>query len=331
MVISKIEAAQRQLDTAIELYLHEYDLLSVHTLAWAAFSILVSYDKATNAGGVWAKHIRDNPSDGTRKLANFLKHADRDSLEQLGDLTDEYAQHLLLEGCKLYYELADARTRPIDVFYCYDIYLDGDAQDRELDREDRSREVPTAEEMAEEERLNFENKKKLLGVARHFLTAEKSAWSECPPRDYNIGIHFPSATWKKLKKLLLRVGQNGQKNYDDSPLNSAPHRHQSPSRSAGFGPRMPGLRERPVSRSMRARNRSPPSGGRPMLSAARRRSNRSASGSQERRSAKSAKRSLIGASAVIPSALPRRWARVLAHRQSFARATSRARTGLSET
>jgi hypothetical protein len=141
--ISKIDAAQRQLDTAIQLYLHEFDLLSVHTLAWAAFSILVSYDQATNAGGVWAKNVREHPSDDTRKLANFLKHADHDPLAQIEELTDEYTHHLLLEGCKLYYELTDTRTRPIDVFYSYDIFLDGDAQDRELDRRDRSCEVPT--------------------------------------------------------------------------------------------------------------------------------------------------------------------------------------------
>jgi hypothetical protein len=164
MPLSKVEAAQRQLDTAIELYLHEYDLLSVHTLAWAAFSILVSYDKATNAGGVWAKHIRDNPSENARRLANFLKHADRDALEQLGDLTDEYTHHLLLEGCKLYYELTNARTRPIDVFYCYDIALDGDAQDRELNRAEVSGEVPTDEEIKEEERLHFVSKSSFSGL-----------------------------------------------------------------------------------------------------------------------------------------------------------------------
>jgi hypothetical protein len=200
MHVSKIEAAQRQLDTAIELYLHEFDLLSVHTLAWAAFSILVSYDKATNAGGVWAKHIRDNPSEDARKMANFLKHADRDPLEHLGELTDEYTHHLLLEGCKLYFELTDARTRPIDVFYCYDISLDGEAQDRELDREDRSGKVPTDEEIAEEERLHFESKKKLLGVARHFLTAEDSAWSNCPPRNYDIGSRLPVSSVDEAQK-----------------------------------------------------------------------------------------------------------------------------------
>ncbi len=86
---------QRQLDTSIELYLHEHDLLSVHTLAWAAFSILVSYDESTNAGGVWAKQIREHPCENTRKLANFLKHADRDPLDELGELTDEYTHNLL--------------------------------------------------------------------------------------------------------------------------------------------------------------------------------------------------------------------------------------------
>jgi hypothetical protein len=66
----------------------------------------------------------------------FLKHADRDPLEQLGELTDEYTHLLLLEGCKLYYELTSLSTRPMEVFYSYDVFLDGDAQDRELRRVD---------------------------------------------------------------------------------------------------------------------------------------------------------------------------------------------------
>jgi hypothetical protein len=192
VAISKIEAAKRQLDTAIELYLHEFDLLSVHTLAWAAFSILVSYDAATNAGGAWAKHIRENSCDGTRKLANFLKHADRDPLAQIGELTDEYTHLLLLEGCKLYYELTDKRTRPIDIFYAYDTFLDGDAQDRELDRRDRSDDVPTEGEVDLETQLHFASKKKLLEVARYHLTASESTWSSCPPRDYSLASDMPS-------------------------------------------------------------------------------------------------------------------------------------------
>lgn len=213
MAISKIEAAQRQLDTAIELYLNEHDLLSVHTLAWAAFSILVSYDKATNAGGIWAKHIRENPSEHARKLANFLKHADRDPLEQISELTDEYTHFLLLEGCKLHHELTGARTRPTDVFYCYDIALDGDAQDRQLDRRDRSGDNPTTAEIAEEERLHFESRRKLLGIARHFLVVEESAWSNCPPR--TAPSHLPDVgSLKEAQKIAVARRTKWDENTD---------------------------------------------------------------------------------------------------------------------
>ncbi len=214
MPLSKIDAAQRQLDTAIELYLHEYDLLSVHTLAWAAFSILVSYDKATNAGGVWAKQIRDNPSENARKLANFLKHADRDPLEQLGELTDEYTHHLLLEGCKLHSELTGAHTRPTDVFYCYDIFLDQQAQDRELDRIDRSGELPTEDQIKEEERLHFVSKRNFSELARHFLTSEESAWSQCPPRNYDIGSHLPVNSLDEAQKLAAARRTKWETNLD---------------------------------------------------------------------------------------------------------------------
>jgi hypothetical protein len=211
MAISKLEAAQRQLDTAIELYLYEQDLLPVHTLAWAAFSILVSYDEATNAGGVWANQIRNNPSADTRKLANFLKHADRDPLAQLDELTDEYTHHLLLEGCKLYYELTQGHTRPTDVFYCYDIALDGDAQDRELDRKDRSGgKAPTSEEIAAEEQAHFISKAKLLGVARHHLHAAETTWSSCPPRDASVNSHISAATKREMKASKARRTQWGK-------------------------------------------------------------------------------------------------------------------------
>ena len=60
---------------------------------------------------------------------------------------------------------------------------------------------------------------------------------------------------------------------------------QRPSGSDGFGPRLPGLRVRRVSRSSRVRKPSFPSG-RPTLSAERRRANSSGSGSLASRSAK---------------------------------------------
>lgn len=208
MPITKLNAAQRQLDTAIELYLYEHDLLPIHTLGWAAFSILISYDEATNAGGVWAKHVRDNPSNNTRKLANFLKHADRDPLAQLDEITDEETHLLLLEGCKLYYELTRCMTRATDVFYCYDIALDGDAQDRELDRKDRNGEkAPSPDEIAAEEEAHFISKAKLLGVARHHLHAAETTWSSCPPRDGSANSHVSAATEREMRASKARRTQ----------------------------------------------------------------------------------------------------------------------------
>jgi hypothetical protein len=155
---------------------------------------LVNYDKATNAGGVWAKRIRDNPSEQTRRLANFLKHANRDALSTLEELTDEHTHHLLLEGCKLHYELTGSSTRPMGVFYSYDIALDGEAQDRELERRETSDKPPSDTEVREEERLHFMMKKKLLEVARYHLTAPETTWSSAPARDYSAGSHLPVET-----------------------------------------------------------------------------------------------------------------------------------------
>ncbi len=115
-----------------------------------------------------------------------------------------------------------------------------------------------------------------------------------------------------------------------SPFRQRAHRRLSG--SDGFGPRLPGLRERRVGRSRRARKPSSPSG-RPMLSAARRRPNRSASasGSLAMRSAKFGKRSLIGfqrGDAVILVAQMRTRARPP---PILCPSPSRARTGLSDT
>lgn len=76
--ISKLDAARRQINCAVRLFLKGEDILAVHTLACAAFGILTDYDRRTNRGCGWLKAMRHEPDDWSRKLANFLKHADRD-------------------------------------------------------------------------------------------------------------------------------------------------------------------------------------------------------------------------------------------------------------
>jgi hypothetical protein len=83
--LTKIDAARRQLQTAIRLFFMEVDPVSTHTLASAAQEILRGLLKAK---GLASTSIKDSdlvPTD-KRKLwfeavnheQNFLKHADRD-------------------------------------------------------------------------------------------------------------------------------------------------------------------------------------------------------------------------------------------------------------
>jgi hypothetical protein len=81
MAISKLEAAERQLNCAIKLYFAEEDLLAVHTLSRAAFRILHdlypnrrddNFEKDLEAEITWLGWRKFN------RATNFLKHADDD-------------------------------------------------------------------------------------------------------------------------------------------------------------------------------------------------------------------------------------------------------------
>jgi hypothetical protein len=82
--VSKIEAAQRQLDTAIALWFEEGDEISIHTLAGASHQII--HDLNSKAGGPDLIYDSLNFKDEFRRDAvallksgiNFFKHADRD-------------------------------------------------------------------------------------------------------------------------------------------------------------------------------------------------------------------------------------------------------------
>ena len=48
--ISKLDAARRQLDTAVRLYFSEADPVSIHTLAAASYQLIVDVNKACGGG-----------------------------------------------------------------------------------------------------------------------------------------------------------------------------------------------------------------------------------------------------------------------------------------
>lgn len=80
-IISKLEAAQSQLTTAIKLYFDDGDLASIHTLACAAREIFEKHCKAMGVDRMFEKIKSSNPDRDSKQLwailngpRNFLKH-----------------------------------------------------------------------------------------------------------------------------------------------------------------------------------------------------------------------------------------------------------------
>lgn len=85
MQLSKIDAARRQLDCAIDLWFHDGDEVSIHTLACAAYQVVHDLKERRGIKGnllydapfVEPKH-RKTWNRRIRAAANFFKHADND-------------------------------------------------------------------------------------------------------------------------------------------------------------------------------------------------------------------------------------------------------------
>ncbi len=101
--IRKIDAATRQLDTAISLLFEKRDLVSVHTLAAAAAVILHDILGSMNRPRIIDYIVESRQAEflrAVRKAQNFFKHADKDP-EPNGQLDFSPVQtHMMLfEAC----------------------------------------------------------------------------------------------------------------------------------------------------------------------------------------------------------------------------------------
>jgi hypothetical protein len=84
--ISKLDAAHRQLQTAIRMWFYDADPVSTHALAYAAYEVVHDVSKARNPNRpdmlFDSKHIKpDKRKEFIRtfkEAANFFKHANRD-------------------------------------------------------------------------------------------------------------------------------------------------------------------------------------------------------------------------------------------------------------
>ncbi|MES9898765.1 MAG: hypothetical protein ABW148_07060 [Sedimenticola sp.] len=118
--ITKIEAAQRQLVTAIELFFRNGDPVSIHSLATNAWEVIDAL--CTNYGV-------DSVSDDTRghivgskdlkfdyinsPYRNFFKHSDRDPNSVLEGFNDEKNDSIIFLGVEDYIRLR--KTSPIEL------------------------------------------------------------------------------------------------------------------------------------------------------------------------------------------------------------------------
>lgn len=119
ILVSKLDAARRQLETAVHLYFVEADIVATHTLACAAHEILETLH--IRMGGKPTVLHRNNPdlrdSEKIRnefhqlitQAKNFFKHANHDPDKTLQFKT-RWTEGHLLEICQLYKQLTGEKT-----------------------------------------------------------------------------------------------------------------------------------------------------------------------------------------------------------------------------
>ena len=121
--VSKLDAARRQLDMAIKLYMTEKDDVSIHTLAYASHSILSDVSAKKGIDGYLFGHLKGVVKpEGEKELfaklneaANFFKHADKDT-DGILEFNTETTAFWLWDACMLYRSLTGEHT---DDMKCY--------------------------------------------------------------------------------------------------------------------------------------------------------------------------------------------------------------------
>ncbi len=123
MQISKLDAARRQLESAIRLFFVSGDPVAIHSLAAAARNLLRDLMRAENreAGldAIFKQQVRPEKLGEVRALIaeapNFFKHADRDP-ERVLEFYPRTTEFLLWDACVLYETLTDHKDPLLAVF-----------------------------------------------------------------------------------------------------------------------------------------------------------------------------------------------------------------------
>lgn len=120
-MLTKMDAAREQLETAICLFFNNAPASAIHTLA--AASLALSRDPLHNRGDTYTldieKWVRPDKKKEWRKIANaqanFLKHADKDPAAVLS-FNEEQTKYQLLESVDAYHSLHAEITLPMKIY-----------------------------------------------------------------------------------------------------------------------------------------------------------------------------------------------------------------------
>jgi hypothetical protein len=123
--ITKLDAARRQLETAITLWFHDVDPISVHTLVMAAHGILKAINKKRGGQPMLGdpmpcvrRGFEKQVADIIAKSSNFFKHGAKDPLDT-HYFAPESNQFMILDACNAYTSLAQERTPLMGTFTLY--------------------------------------------------------------------------------------------------------------------------------------------------------------------------------------------------------------------
>ena len=120
-MVSKLEAAERQLRVAIRLFFERRDLVAVHTLAAASQEVLRDLGRPHGFKSIFKDsefvrpEYREELAKRLNEAQNFFKHADRDRDEEL-KFYHETTKFYLFDGSFLYNQVTGRQLPEIAVF-----------------------------------------------------------------------------------------------------------------------------------------------------------------------------------------------------------------------
>lgn len=126
MTVTKIEAAERQLRQAIRLFFDRADAVSVHTLASAAYQILIDICKERGIARemedseiLVQMSVKKEVIDAMRQPQNFFKHAHKGVPEETVRFSSDLASYMMVKAANYYHQITGRQLEECLILYIW--------------------------------------------------------------------------------------------------------------------------------------------------------------------------------------------------------------------